>query len=64
MRRDEGVFDQFTGATITARAVVSAVRDALLYFEAHRDELFAAPAGSALSPTPAPAPDRDDEEDE
>lgn len=48
VRRDEGVFDQFTGATITARAVVSAVRDALLYFEAHRDLLFAAPAGASL----------------
>lgn len=60
VRRDEGVFDQFTGATITARAVVSAVRDALLYFEAHRDELFAAPAGTALSPAAL----GDDEEDE
>jgi Na+-translocating ferredoxin:NAD+ oxidoreductase subunit G len=46
VRRDNGLFDQFTGATITARAVVSAVRDALLYFEAHRDLLFAAPAGT------------------
>jgi len=41
VRRDDGAFDQFTGATITPRAVVSAVRDALIYFEAHRDELFA-----------------------
>jgi Na+-translocating ferredoxin:NAD+ oxidoreductase subunit G len=60
VRRDEGVFDQFTGATITARAVVSAVRDALLYFEAHRDVLFAVPAGTALA-TPTRG---DDEEDE
>jgi Na+-translocating ferredoxin:NAD+ oxidoreductase subunit G len=60
VRRDDGVFDQFTGATITARAVVSAVRDALLYFEAHRDELFAAPAGTSLAPTTR----GDDEEDE
>lgn len=37
-----GVFDKFTGATITPRAVVKAVRGALLYFAAHRDELFAA----------------------
>ena len=51
VQRDEGVFDQFTGATITARAVVSAVRDALLYFEAHRDALFAAPAGTELAPS-------------
>lgn len=40
VRRDGGVFDQFTGATITPRAVVDAVRRALVYFEAHRDELF------------------------
>ena len=29
MKRDGGVFDQFTGATITPRAVVGAVRRAL-----------------------------------
>lgn len=46
VRRDGGVFDQFTGATITARAVVSAVRDALIYFEANRDRLFSTPAGA------------------
>ena len=40
VRRDGGVFDQFTGATITARAVVTAVRDALVYFESHRDTVF------------------------
>jgi len=60
VRRDEGVFDQFTGATITARAVVSAVRDTLIYFEAHRHELFAAPAGA----DGLPAPQADDEEAE
>jgi electron transport complex protein RnfG len=60
VRRDEGDFDQFTGATITARAVVSAVRDALLYFEAHRDALFAAPAGATELPSPA-ADDEDSE---
>lgn len=41
VRRDGGVFDQFTGATITPRAVVKAVKHALLYFEDHRAELFA-----------------------
>jgi electron transport complex protein RnfG len=41
VKRDGGVFDQFTGATITPRAVVNAVRKALVYFEKHRDELFA-----------------------
>ena len=57
VRRDNGEFDQFTGATITARAVVSAVRDALIYFETHRDALFAAPAGAAELPLPLPADD-------
>lgn len=56
VKRDDGVFDQFTGATITARAVVSAVRNALIYFEAHRDELFAAPSGASGLPAPAQAP--------
>jgi electron transport complex protein RnfG len=40
VKRDGGVFDQFTGATITPRAVVKAVRKALLYFETHRQSLF------------------------
>jgi electron transport complex protein RnfG len=41
VRRDGGVFDQFTGATATPRAVVNAVRKSLIYFEQHRDALFA-----------------------
>ncbi len=41
VRRDGGVFDQFTGATITPRAVVKAVRNALLYFRDQRERLFA-----------------------
>lgn len=40
VRRDGGVYDQFTGATITPRAVVKAVRNALLYFRDHREQLF------------------------
>jgi electron transport complex protein RnfG len=44
VRKDGGVFDQFTGATITPRAVVRAVRKALLYYRAHRDALFSSPA--------------------
>lgn len=44
VKKDGGVFDQFTGATITPRAVVNAVHNALKYYTAHRDELFAAPA--------------------
>ncbi len=41
VKKDGGQFDQFTGATITPRAVVTAVKKALHYFEQHRDELFA-----------------------
>ncbi|MDT8319839.1 MAG: electron transport complex subunit RsxG [Xanthomonadales bacterium] len=40
VRRDGGAFDQFTGATITPRAVVEAIRRALTFFEAQRDMLF------------------------
>lgn len=40
VKRDGGVFDQFTGATITPRAVVNAVHDALLYFEKNQVTLF------------------------
>ena len=40
VRRDGGIYDQFTGATITPRAVVEAVQRALKYFSANREELF------------------------
>jgi len=41
VKRDGGEFDQFTGATITPRAIVSAVHNALIYFEQHQAEIFA-----------------------
>ncbi len=40
VRVDGGSFDQITGATVTARAVVRAVRNALLYFRNNRETLF------------------------
>jgi electron transport complex protein RnfG len=40
VKRDGGAFDQFTGATITPRAVVKAVKKALLYYQAHGEKLF------------------------
>jgi electron transport complex protein RnfG len=40
VRRDGGAFDQFTGATITPRSVVNAVKLALEYHEHHRDFLY------------------------
>jgi electron transport complex protein RnfG len=33
-----------TGASVTPRAVIKAMRDTLIYFDAHKDEIFAAPA--------------------
>ncbi len=44
VKRDGGVFDQFSGATISPRAVVRAVYRTLLYYDKHRDELFAKPS--------------------
>lgn len=41
VKKDGGAFDQFTGATITPRAVVGGVRDALLYFDDHQQALMA-----------------------
>lgn len=40
VKRDGGEFDQFTGATITPRAVVKAVHSALLYFETNKKTLL------------------------
>lgn len=47
VKKDGGVFDQFTGATITPRAVVKAVRHTLLYFQEHRKTLFTLPVPRA-----------------
>ena len=59
VKRDGGAFDQLTGATITPRAIVKAVRKSLLYYREHRADLFAgtlqsdAKAGPVqVSPTP------------
>lgn len=41
VKKDGGAFDQFTGATITPRAVVKAVKASLEYFKNHREALFA-----------------------
>lgn len=41
VRRDGGEFDQLTGATITPRAIVAAVRNTLLYYRDNADIIFA-----------------------
>ncbi len=59
VRRDGGDFDQFTGATVTPRAVVKAVRNTLLYFSQHRDELFENPRANAESESESGDDERD-----
>ncbi|MDX1654282.1 MAG: RnfABCDGE type electron transport complex subunit G, partial [Candidatus Competibacteraceae bacterium] len=59
VKKDGGAFDQFTGATITPRAVVGAVRRFLEYYRVNRERLFL-PAGSRVqgavhAPPPDPA---------
>jgi electron transport complex protein RnfG len=49
VKQEGGVFDAFSGATITPRAVIGAVHRALLYFQAHRDSLFQRPSTSAAA---------------
>lgn len=53
VRKDGGQFDQFTGATITPRAVVKAVREALIYFRQHRKQIFQAPTKKQSLDIPA-----------
>lgn len=50
VRRDGGMFDAFTGATITPRAVVHAVERTVRYVADHQQMLFDAPANCHGSP--------------
>ena len=49
IEQDEGEFDAIAGATVTSRTVVAAVKNTLLYFEQHRDELYARAAEAAAN---------------
>jgi electron transport complex protein RnfG len=40
VKKDGGVFDQFTGATVTPRNIVAAVKSTLLYFRDYGGTLF------------------------
>jgi electron transport complex protein RnfG len=44
VRRDGGDFDAFTGATITPRAIVKAVRNALDYYQRNSKQIFDLPS--------------------
>ncbi|MEL0642436.1 electron transport complex subunit RsxG [Pseudoalteromonas aliena] len=43
VKKDGGQFDQFTGATITPRAVVGSVKNAVLFAQTNFDDIFTAP---------------------
>ncbi|MBB1487747.1 electron transport complex subunit RsxG [Oceanospirillum sediminis] len=43
VKKDGGIIDQFTGATITPRAIVNQSRYVLQYFNKHKDVLLAIP---------------------
>jgi electron transport complex protein RnfG len=49
VKKDGGQFDQFSGATITPRGVVAAVRQGLEFFQQHKQEILTTPVagGSA-----------------
>ncbi|MFU8784878.1 electron transport complex subunit RsxG [Aliidiomarina sp.] len=51
VRRDNGMFDQFTGATITPRAVVNAVQKAAWFASENTEMLFTAPANCYQEPS-------------
>ena len=40
VKKDGGRFDQFSGATITPRAVVKSIHEALQFFQAHKSEML------------------------
>jgi electron transport complex protein RnfG len=44
IKDDGGEFDQLTGASVTPRAVIKAIKQTLQYFDGNRDAIFAAPA--------------------
>lgn len=43
VKKDGGDFDQFTGATITPRAYVKAVKNAVWYFSTHQAQILSQP---------------------
>lgn len=47
VKQDGGAFDAFTGATITPRAVIGAIKRSLEYFASHRALLLGKPEGDS-----------------
>lgn len=60
--KDGGMFDQFTGATITPRAVVKAVKKATLYFKDHKKSLLTLPNSCFLNDLPTASTSKNESE--
>ena len=41
IKSDDGEFDQLTGASVTPRAIIKAIRETLTYFSANQEIIFA-----------------------
>ena len=52
IKGDGGDFDQLTGASVTPRAIVKAIKETLTYFDANRVAVFSAPAANEDNPSP------------
>lgn len=52
IKGDGGDFDQLTGASVTPRAIIKAVKSTLTYFDANRVAIFAAAAENADDSSP------------
>lgn len=48
IKGDGGQFDQLTGASVTPRAIIKAIKETLLYFESHREDVFANPPWESM----------------
>ncbi|WP_105101856.1 electron transport complex subunit RsxG [Microbulbifer pacificus] len=62
VQKDGGAFDQFTGATITPRAVVKQVRTVLDFVAEHQNAIFSAPVSKRaveVEPPPVEQPQQD-----
>ena len=63
VKKDKGEFDQFTGATITPRAVTRAVKQTLLYYQANRQQLLKQATPDATPDGSGPATGKTEESD-
>lgn len=64
VEKDGGAFDQFTGATITPRAVVKQVRVVLDFVAEHQQEIFSAPVSKRAVEVEQPQAEQNKQEGE